>query len=154
MVRMTSIAHVATGAFVASVLPHPVLYIPIAVGLHYLADWTPHWDFGTGLSTGKRSRRTAAILGTLDLLAGLALVYALWQAPSSAIQYHIWAGAIAGILPDLMEAPRNFLKWEPAFLKPFNDFHESVHVSITNVALGIFPQVIVVGYVVLTSLWR
>lgn len=146
---MTSIAHVLTGAYVASNLPHPALYIPVAIALHYFEDWTPHWDAGTGLSSGKRSRKTALILGLIDLAIALVLVYFLWQRSSEFIEWHIWIGAIAGITPDLVEAPKNFLKWNPWFIKPFNDFHDAVHQSIPNVWLGLLPQAIVVGFIVL-----
>jgi len=42
---MLSLAHATTGAFVASKFTHPLIYIPLAIGLHYVQDWIP-----TGMS--------------------------------------------------------------------------------------------------------
>jgi hypothetical protein len=144
---MLSIPHALTGAFIASQLPHPALYIPLAMSMHYLQDWIPHWDVGTGLSSGKRKRSTAIKLELVDLTITGALIYWFWQSNSPTLQYHIWLGAFFGLLPDFLEAPRNFLHWEPRFLKPFNDFHHSFHHSIPNMALGLAPQVVVVAVI-------
>ena len=72
---MLSVSHAATGAFIASKLPHPALYIPLTLAAHYLQDWIPHWDVGTGLSNGTRSKRTAMILEIFDLAASVGLIY-------------------------------------------------------------------------------
>lgn len=141
---MLSIPHALTGAFIASKLPHPALYIPLALAFHYLQDWTPHWDVGTGLSNGTRKRSTAIRLELVDLALTVVLVYVLWIDQPFDLQLHIWAGAFVGLLPDFMEAPRNFLRWEPAFLKPFNNFHHHFHESTPNMVLGLAPQIIIV----------
>ena len=107
---MLSIPHMLTGAFVASKLAHPALYIPVTLAFHYFQDWTPHWDVGTGLSTGKRRRSTAILLEFGDLAMAIGLVFLIFPEQAWLSPYHIWIGAIAGIVPDLLEAPRNFLK--------------------------------------------
>lgn len=144
---MLSIPHMATGAFIAAKLPHPLLYIPLTLAFHYLQDWIPHWDVGTGLSNGSRKRSTALLLEVFDLLAAIGLVYLLFQQGQAELQYHVWIGALTGIMPDLWEAPRNFLKWEPWFLKPFNEFHGTFHHSTPNVVFGLIPQVIFVAVI-------
>lgn len=133
-----------TGAFVASKLPHPAAYAPTTLALHYLQDWIPHWDVGTGLSKGKRKRSTAFILELIELAMAIGLIWIFFQSGQTTIQYHIWAGAFIGILPDLLEAPRNFLKWEPKFLKPINDFHQFFHHSTPHITLGLIPQFVLV----------
>lgn len=141
---MLSVPHALTGAFIASKLPHPLLYIPLAFAFHYLQDWTPHWDVGTGLSNGTRKRSTAIKLEFVDLAVTIALVYLFWAHQPLELQMHIWAGAFVGLMPDFMEAPRNFLKWEPAFLKPLNNIHGYFHHSTPNMVLGLAPQIIIV----------
>jgi hypothetical protein len=141
MLFMLSVSHAATGAFIATKLPHPVLYIPLILASHYLEDWIPHWDVGTGLSNGTRSRRTAFLLELVDLAVALALVYYFWQVGLGAINYHAWAGVFISLTPDFFEAPRNFLRSEPWFLKKINEFHGGFHHSIPNMALGLAPQV-------------
>lgn len=139
---MLSIPHMATGAFLASKLPHPLLYVPLTLGFHYLQDWIPHWDVGTGLSNGTRKRSTALLLEIVDLIISVGVVYLLFQHGRSTIQFHVWVGALMGIMPDLVEAPRNFLKWEPWFLKPFNEFHGRFHHSVPNMIFGLAPQLV------------
>src|SRR5258708_22646136 len=108
---MLSISHSLTGAFIATHLPNPLLYVPLVMASHYLEDWIPHWDVGTGLSSGKRKRSTAIILELGELSITFSLVYLFFQYGHSTFQLHIWIGAFIGLLPDFMEAPRNFLKW-------------------------------------------
>lgn len=148
---MLSIPHSLTGAFIASKLPHPVLYVPLTLGMHYLCDWIPHWDVGTGLSNGKRKRSTAIILELFELgITGFLIYWFFFKdfgQPidfNSAYTWHIGIGALTGIAPDFVEAPRNFLKWEPWFIKPFNKFHSMFHHSTPDIALGLLPQVILV----------
>jgi len=139
---MLSLAHATTGAFVAAKLGHPLLYVPLAIGLHYLQDWIPHWDVGTGLSNGTRKKKTAVRLEFVDLALTAGLIYLLWQ-QGQPLNYYIWIGAFAGLLPDFLEAPRNFLGWEPKFLKPINNFHGKFHHSIPHMVYGLAPQVVV-----------
>ena len=147
---MLSIPHALTGAFIASKVPYPLVYIPLALACHYLQDWMPHWDVGTGLSSGKRKRSTAILLELVDLAITAVLIYFFWSnLTGTTLFWHITAGAFAGLLPDFIEAPRNFLKWEPWFIKPFSTFHGMFHHSIPNMALGLAPQVIIVAAIYL-----
>lgn len=146
---MLSIAHGLTGAFIATQLPHPGLFVPLTLASHYLQDWIPHWDVGTGLSTGKRKKTTAIILEIGDLAITAALIYYFWSPAGTDTLALAAVGAFVGLLPDFMEAPRNFLKWEPAFLKPINEFHNQFHHSVPNVLFGLLPQVVLVGIIFL-----
>jgi hypothetical protein len=141
---MLSISHTLTGAFIASKLPHPALSIPLTLASHYLEDWIPHWDVGTGLSNGKRKRTTAIVLELIELAISFALIYFFWQYGQAEIQWHIWIAAFVALIPDFLEAPRNFLRWEPWFIKPFNDFHHLFHHSTLNKWVGLLPQVILI----------
>lgn len=145
---MLSIPHMLTGAFVASKFPHPAVYTPITLAFHYLQDWIPHWDVGTGLSNGTRKRSTAILLELVELSIAIGLIWLFFQRGQSEIQYHVWLGALIGIVPDLLEAPRNFLKWEPGFLKPINNFHAYFHHSTPNIPLGLLPQ-----FILLIVIW-
>ncbi|HKY73689.1 MAG TPA: hypothetical protein VJ246_00030 [Patescibacteria group bacterium] len=152
---MLSISHAATGAFLAAKLQHPLLYIPATLASHYLEDWVLHWDVGTGLTNGTRKRTHAFFLELIDLaLAGTIVLWMYPTNPLSAIQHFFtgqWTGldpyfgAFLGLLPDFIEAPRNFLRWNPWFLKPFNTFHHAVHNSTPNMLLGLMPQVVVLA---------
>jgi hypothetical protein len=144
---MLSISHAITGAFIATKLPHPLLYIPLIFASHYLEDWIPHWDVGTGLSSGKRKRHSAIVLELGELVITFALIYLFWQHGHPELNVNAWLGGGIALMPDFMEAPRNFLKWEPPFLKPFNELHGLFHHSTHNIAFGLLPQVVVVGLI-------
>jgi hypothetical protein len=147
MLFMLSVSHAATGALIATKLPHPALYIPLILAFHYLEDWIPHWDVGTGLSNGTRTRRAAFILEIFDLMIVVALIYFFWQIDQTALNIHAWAGAFVSLTPDFLEAPRNFLKSEPWFLKPLNDFHAKWHESTHRMALGLIPQILLIAVI-------
>src|SRR5258708_34230681 len=110
---MLSISHSLTGAFIATHLPHPVLYVPLIFASHYLEDWIPHWDVGTGLSSGKPKRETAILLELGELAFTFALVYVFWQYGHPVLNVHAWLGASSGCTPDFWDAPRNVLKRAP-----------------------------------------
>ena len=147
---MLSISHSVTGAFIAVKIGNPVLAIPLILLSHYLEDAVAHWDVGTGMSKGLKNPLLALRHEVIDLtLAGI-LVLVFF--PSALPIIHnsffvipnyapIW-GAFFGLLPDLLEAPRNFLKSEPWFLRPLNRFHASFHHSIPRQLDGLAPQII------------
>lgn len=139
---MLSISHSLTGAFIASIFPHPAIYVPLTFAAHYLEDWIPHWDVGTGLSNGHRTRQAAITMEIIELVVTIGLVYLFWQHGNAEIQYHVWLAAFLALVPDFMEAPRNFLKWEPFFFKPFNEFHGLFHHSTRNKLVGLTPQIV------------
>ena len=144
---MLSISHSVTGAFIATKLPNPLLYIPLIFASHYLEDWIPHWDVGAGLSTGKRKRSTAIILEIVELSISAGLIYWFWQHGSSQLNVNAWAGAFTGLVPDFLEAPRNFLGWEPKIIQPLNKLHGMFHHSTLNIPFGLAPQFLVVAVV-------
>lgn len=142
---MLSISHTLTGAFIATKIPAPVVYFPLIMASHYLEDWIPHWDVGTGLSSGKRKRSTAILLEFGELFISVGLVYLFFQYGHAEIQWHAWIGAFIGLLPDFLEAPRNFLKWEPNFLKPINNLHALFHHSTPDMIFGLAPQAVTIA---------
>lgn len=138
---MLSISHTLTGAFLASTLQHPLLFIPTVFASHYLEDWFPHWDVGTGLSSGKRRRQDAIIMELGELVISFALLWGIFQYGKSDIQWLAWIGAFIALVPDFLEAPRNFLRREPWWLKPINAFHGAFHHSTPNILIGLTPQI-------------
>lgn len=144
---MLSISHALTGAFLATKISNPILYIPAVLASHYVEDWILHWDVGTGLTNGSRKRSTAIFLELFDLAFAGILVFLLFQANHQGLNINAWIGSFFGLLPDFMEAPRNFLKYNPWWLKPFNDFHHGFHHSTPDILLGLAPQIVVVAIV-------
>jgi len=141
---MLSISHAVTGAFIATKVANPLIAIPLILTAHYLEDAVPHWDVGTGMSKGLKSPTLALRHEFIDLaLAGLLVI--LMFRNSGITPY--W-GAFLGLLPDFLEAPRNFLHYEPRWLTPLNRFHHLFHHSIPRPLDGLAPQIIL-----LTILW-
>lgn len=150
---MLSIAHATTGAFIATKIANPIIGIPIALASHYILDATPHWDAGTGLSSGKKTPKQAFIAEIPDLILSAVLVLLFFQL-GRPLEFTIsglapYWGAFFGIFPDFLEAPRNFLKKEPKFLKPLNDFHHSFHNSTPDKLKGLIPQILLISLIYL-----
>lgn len=145
---MLSISHSLTGAFLAVTLRHPVLFVPAIFASHYLEDWIPHWDVGTGLSKGTRKRHHAIIMELLELGISAVLLFAYFQYGQSEMNWLAWVGGGLALIPDFLEAPRNFLKWEPKIIKPLNDLHAAFHHSTPNMVVGLTPQILL-----LIALW-
>ena len=153
---MLSISHAVTGAFIAVKIGNPVLAIPLILLSHYLEDAVPHWDAGTGLTKGVKTPRQAFQHELIDLILAGLLVLAFYPHMLFDIRYSIFTvlslapiwGAFIGLLPDFLEAPRNFLRSEPVWLKPINRFHGSFHHSIPDMFAGLAPQLLL-----LAALW-
>lgn len=144
---MLSIAHALTGAFIATKVHNPLLAVPLILASHYIEDWVLHWDVGTGLTKGTRKIHTAILLELGDLALTGILLYSFFQSGQTMFQTSAWLGGIIALLPDFLEAPRNFLHYNPFWLKPFNDFHHNFHHSTPNILLGLFPQVVVLAII-------
>jgi hypothetical protein len=138
---MLSISHSLTGAFLAVTLRNPLLYVPAIMASHYLEDWIPHWDFGTGLSNGHRKRHHAFIMEIGELVVTAGALFVFFQLGRRDINWVAWIGGGLALIPDFLEAPRNFLKWEPAFIRPLSQLHHAFHHSTPNVLLGLSPQI-------------
>ncbi len=153
---MLSISHAVTGAFIAVKVGNPALAVPLILLSHYIEDAVPHWDVGTGMSKGIKSPLLALRHEILDLALAGVLVLVFFPTPLPFFQTSllsflqspaIW-GSMLGLLPDFLEAPRNFWKSEPAWLRPINRFHASFHHSIPRPLDGLVPQLLL-----LVALW-
>lgn len=153
---MLSIAHAATGAFIAVKVGNPFVALPLILLSHYLEDLVAHWDAGTGLGKGVKTTKQAFWHEIIDL--GLTVVVVLTFFPLSPTpltsipqiltQSQVW-GALTALLPDLLESPRNFFKYEPGWLKPVNRFHAHFHHSIPDPLSGLAPQLLLLAVIYL-----
>lgn len=144
---MLSVSHALTGAFIATKIKNPLLYIPLVLVSHYFEDWVLHWDVGTGLSKGTRKKSDAVLLELIDLAIAGIFLFLLFQQGTQGVQIDAYVGAFTGLLPDFVEAPRNFFHFNPWWLKPFNDFHHWFHHSTPDMLVGLFPQFIVLALI-------
>lgn len=143
---MLSIGHIATGALIAHYIPNPMVYVPLTLASHFVADWIPHWDCGTGMGTQK-TKRLALAHEALDLVLSIIFISIVFGSTN----IHIWLAALIAILPDLIEAPENFLNIKLKILTPINKFHERWHHSQPNLILGLTPQLVLLFIVYLIA---
>jgi hypothetical protein len=156
MQAMISIAHAVTGAFIASYLPHqPELYLPLAFASHFALDYLTHYDIGVAMKAGKWHKLKILVWESLDLLGAMILVACIWQqwpvlacrdlqCWQQTLNWPIWWGALAAIIPDFIEATDYFLERPLKFLQPFYNFHQRYHHSTKNAFWGLLPQAILV----------
>lgn len=138
---MLSITHIAAGTAVASLLPHPAIFIPTAFALHFVGDALPHWDCGVGLENKTKSKKAAVLQELLELSLSVLFVWVTYMHSDISTLYLFLAG-IAAILPDLIAAPANFLHIKISLLNPINKFHDKFHSSTSNMIIGLTPQLI------------
>jgi hypothetical protein len=149
---MLSISHAVTGAFIASALPHPLLFIPLAFISHFVLDYIIHYDIGVTIKTHHLSKIQIVFWESLDLLGAVILVALFWQQTPDHFTWQIWLGALAAITPDIIESTDYFFSRPLKILQPFYHFHHTYHHSTKNVFLGLLTQVILIlalGYTVI-----
>jgi hypothetical protein len=139
---MLSVSHGTTGAFIASKIPNPFISIPLVLASHFLEDKVPHWDVGQGLTKKTKSKKSAFYQELfIDFPLSIAIVFFFFQfnRPFNPLP---WIGWFVALLPDFLEFPRNFLGYEPFFLKPINKFHHHFHHSTPKKLVGLTPQIL------------
>lgn len=100
--------HFLTGAAIASLVPNPLLFVPLGVVSHILLDLTPHNDLDIqpgitlkGIFTLPRKHKIL-LFGVMSidfLLMGIAAFWLLFIRKD----YLLFAGGLAGIAPDAIE---------------------------------------------------
>jgi len=144
---MLSTTHSLASALIVTKIANPYLSFPTALGAHYLFDFIPHCDTGTGLLDKKKTKKQAFFQTLIDLFVGGLAVFFLFQKdrPFSPL---LWTGVIIGLLPDLVEAPALFLDFRPFPIKQLEQFHNSLHHRL-RFPFGLIPQIIIILLIIL-----
>jgi len=138
--------HVAVGAAIATKVVHPALAIPLAFGSHLLLEKVPHWNPHLNTEVKKYGKVTknstliVAIDATLALLLGGFIAF---KAPTINHSVTILAASLASVLPDLIEAPYFFLRYETKFIRKWIIFQKSLQAD-TTIIPGLITQVITI----------
>lgn len=134
---MYSPLHAAAGLTIVALVPNPVLSFPLAIASHYLLDALPHGDMRKPphvlqVAEGRRLLITEAI----DMPLTALVVWKLTTIFSSLSPLYLLAGAVAGILPDilwggkfLLEAAHLRLPGLTRVLDVHHRWHEWIHVK-------------------------
>lgn len=111
---MLSTPHLLVGAAVGSVSPHPIIAFGVGFLSHFIMDKVPHWDW-------LPNTRWLLILAILEFFAGAGLLFYLTK--NSQDPYLLWAGALGGVMPDMLVAPNYLLGRTIKFLEPLRVLH-------------------------------
>lgn len=109
---MLSLPHAAVGASIASLIPIPLISIPLSFLSHFIADYLPHWNphLDTELKKhGGLTPLTQFVIATDFFIALIFIAVLSLQQPSQIQTVNIALSSLAAIAPDLVEAPHYFL---------------------------------------------
>jgi hypothetical protein len=133
--------HILAGALVGRLIPHPTIALLGGMVTHAVLDAVPHTD---GDTFQPLSRRDVIIdLGTamIEVVAGLGAVACIMRGyvPGGALA--VWAGALGGLLPDIIDFPLERLTRRQVL--HIARFHAAV--PRERAAAGVLTQVVVVA---------
>lgn len=127
---MYSPVHATAGLCIALAAPSPWVGIPLAIASHYLLDAVPHGDSGLGawMTFNKGVRRIIAV-EFFDLGAAALMVSFLISMHPEQSPWYLLAGAIGGILPDLLWGARFVLDriGRFRFISHILHVHDQIH---------------------------
>ena len=142
---MLATSHSLTSALIVSKIVPPQLSLPLVFLSHYLLDIVPHWDTGTGLNSGRKSKKTAVLETLVDLSVAFTLVFIFFQKdkPFSPL---LWIAVFLGILPDLIEFPALFFNKKPFPINILEKLHDALH-KRAKLPWGLIYQLIFLGVI-------
>lgn len=142
---MLELVHAATGGIIAYKIGSPLVSLPLALLSHAVLDLLPHWNPSLTKEkkkSGKISSKTILII-FFDCLIGLilGLKIASLALPDTKKAIIVVFGCLAGILPDLIEAPYFFLNKNFPLLKGLISF-QSKHQWNVPFVFGVSSQIL------------
>ena len=137
---MLTSPHAATGALIGTLVPNPILVVPLAIASHFLLDTILHWQ--ETLPPYTPTKKTYIRLPIdIALAVGITVLIARWHPGNST---SIWTGAISANLPDLdslLVLTPQYL--EKGVLKKYWDWHCRIQNETSRWA-GVWTQVAVI----------
>lgn len=147
---MLATTHSLTSALIVSKVSPPALSLPLVLIFHYLLDIIPHWDTGSGLTNGLKTKRKAVVETIIDLIIAAGLVFFFFQRgkPFSPL---LWGGVILGLSPDLLELPSLFFGFRPFPLNYLEKFHTEFMHRRGKLPWGFLTQLILMALIFLLT---
>lgn len=100
---MTASGHAIVGAAIGTILPNPLLSIPLAFLSHFVGDKLPHWDVMTDKNKTKKQVLVQSALDVIFSFALVALIYVYFlNVPNPIV---VFLAAFSAQLPDWLEIP-------------------------------------------------
>lgn len=145
---MLTLPHTLVGLAIIKLIPHPVIGPMFAFVSHFIVDFCiPHWNphIFTEISTkGKLSPHSKKIIFIDGLIALLICGYIALinlDNPSKIILYAL--GALAAVLPDLIELPYYFFNFKSRLLSRYIYFEHKYQAN-ANIFWGNLTQVLLI----------
>ena len=143
---MLATTHSLTSALIVTKISPPYLSLPLVLIFHYLLDIIPHWDTGSGISKGLKTKIKAFIETLIDLTVAVVLVFFFFQ-KGQAFSPLLWGAVILGILPDLLEFPALFFNFRPFPLNYLEKFHTNIMHRRGKLPWGLINQLIIIALI-------
>ncbi len=130
---MLETPHALVGMLVVTLIPNPLVSLPLAFLSHFAVDMLPHWNW-------EPDARPLSLLGiVLDMI--LLQIITARVAFQSPLSLNIAAGALFAILPDVLEAPYIFFGLENRYIKKLTVIQKNLQNNVP-IAPGIITQII------------
>lgn len=133
---MLTTPHAVAGAMIGSLLPNPLLMIPVSIASHFVLDSVPHWQETLAPYTPTKE---TYIRIPIDIALAIILVslVAHWHPESTA---NIWWGALFANLPDIDSIVVIIPRLKTGVIRKFWDWHCKIQRE-TSSMWGVFTQV-------------
>jgi len=146
---MLATTHSLASALIVTKIPNPYISLPLVIIFHYLLDLIPHWDTGTGLTTGKKTKQRALALTAIDVIVAATSVFYFFQL-SQPFSPLLWVGVILGIMPDILEFPALFFNFRPFPINVLEKFHSQIMHTSGKMPWGFVYQIpLVIAFILL-----
>jgi hypothetical protein len=140
---MLETPHVVIGAAIATKIPNPFISIPLAFASHFLLEQIPHWNphLNTELKKHGKISTTSNIVIASDVMLSLSLgsYIAFQKYPNISAMVVILIACFASVLPDLVEAPYFYFKYQNPLLNKWIGFQKKLQ-SDTSLIPGLLTQ--------------
>lgn len=143
---MTATSHALLGTLLAVRFTDPVASLPLALGLHYAADFVPHWDSGTNRreKSEKRFLAEAIIDATIAVIVAGVSYYYIFGLDNF---YYLYLVVGVSLFPDILTVMTRFVLKKKS---PLWDWHNRLQSKINQrlqLPWGILTQIVTIGAV-------
>ena len=139
--------HVLVGVAIGTSITNPIISGPLAIGMHFLGDLVPHWDFFSNTQKEVRLKgwRPIAVMADLVIAVSVGLtatLYCLWVLNNPAVALSVFIAGICSVLPDALEAPHIYMQKDWGILGVLTRIQSRLQFQ-APLPWGIISQVIV-----------
>ena len=141
---MLELPHAMVGAAIVTLIPNPLISLPLALASHFITDYVPHWNphLNVEKQTLGRFKTESIILIVIDCL--LAIILGTYIAVNSGNFWLVIAGCFLAVAPDVVEIPHFFLNLKIAWVEKLLKFQKG-HQWNVPIVWGMLSQAIVVA---------